>query len=319
MNVTFSGRKVLCSAKSLDKSETILQEINDCLELCKFEDTADPPAIPENLTFKSPIQSIKELASEIGMELQHAVETTGSSPDEVLASFIHHDFDFSNTLSRYKDDPDMTRSMWAVIHTRLPNVHIPVPDLPANDLLFSIYVLSAKTRPTLTKPCLHQWILIPGSFPIRDLANKITCPLCKLSDEFAGPHCVPRTFIFPENRVFDFQNGFETRVSDTITSVNEVFRFQSRGGCSHVLICGAVIGVHLDSHENLPCEIGGRGANPPYCWKCDVRPASICVRENDEFEFFCPICFKSETFDEGAFITDLSESFFVSTSAGDPL
>ena len=310
--LTFSGRKTLCSAKKLEKEDVILKDVNECLRLCAFEGAAEPPEIPESLSFKPPIQSVKELASEIGRELQKAVDTSDCTPEEAIASFMQHGFDFSNNLVAYRDDPDMSKSMWAVVNTRLPNVRIPGTDAPANELLFSIFVLSAKTRPSLTKTCLHQWILIPGSFTMAALADVITCPLCKLSDDFAGPHRAPRTFEFSAHTLFDFKAGFDVRVADAITAVNDPFRFQSRGGCSHVLICGSVVAVHLDSPDNLPMEIGGRGANPPYCWKCNVRPASFCVRQPDsEFEFFCKLCFDSETFEEGSFITDLTSSFFI--------
>lgn len=309
--MTFSGKKTLCEPKFLNPPDAILSEVNECLEMCNFEGVEAAPEVPEHLNFRPPIQMVKEMASEIGMMLQRVADNGEDSPDEIVGAFISHDFDYSNDLPVLKDDPDMSNSMWAFVRSSMPNVDMPKHELPANDLLYSILVMSTKTRPSLIKQCLHQWIIIPGSMTMTALADAITCPLCALSLEYSGAHKFPRYIETQEKSVFDFNGGFEVSVASCFTRINCASRFHSGGGCTHILICGGVYPVHLDSLEGFPAEIGGKKANPPYCRNCNVRPGPICVRKLDsEFEFYCKTCMNSQHFDSNTFIVDLTTSFF---------
>jgi len=108
---------------------------------------------------------------------------------------------FSNDFLCFRDDPDMTKSMWSVLRTLAPGACLPCPTRLANDLLYSVFVLSPRSRPSLTKTCLHQWLIVPGSLPLSALAA--VCPLCRLASAYA----VPRSFKTAGVTTFDLNDG----------------------------------------------------------------------------------------------------------------
>jgi hypothetical protein len=167
-------------------------------------------------------------------------------------------------------------------------------------------------RQDLTAPAwvIHQWVLALGTNTLLDLANCVVCPLCKIANESAGQHRIPRIFRIGETTLFDYDGGFNVRIYNLVKHTNVWSQLCSEGGCSHAVLCGLAVAVHAESAEGFPVEIGGKGANPPYCTQCHVLPAPICVRDGDAYAFFCPNCFRRDEHPHDALVIDLTAHFF---------
>jgi hypothetical protein len=253
---------------------------------------------------------VKELASEIGAQLQTIADEQKVSSCEVLSSFIAEDFDFQNDFETYRDDPDLSASLWTFLATSRPHIRVPTPLLPANDVLCSFFIMSPKHTPTITKPALHQWIITLGTNTLLQLADLLICPLCRITNEIVGAHRIPRMFQINEDTYFDHDGGFDVPLSAVVNHTNLWCQLTSMGGCAHPVLCGLVVAVHADLPDGFPVEIGGKGATPPYCGACHARPGPICVRESGTHLFFCPECFHREDFPAATSVLDLSSDFF---------
>jgi hypothetical protein len=310
MRVTLSGESSLCRSSRLPRSDSFLRDVNDVLELCRFDGIPPPPEVPACLRYRDPIQSVKELASEIGSQLQTIVDEQNVAPTEVMSAFVAEGFDFGTDLVAYRDDPDLAGSLWTFIATCRPNVRIPTLSRPANNILYSFFILSAKHNGSQGKGVVHQWVLALGTNTLLELADSIVCPLCRIADESSGPHRIPRMFKIDEVTAFDYDGGFEIPLSLIVSQTNIWCQFCSEGGCAHPILCGLAVAVNAESNDGFPSEIGGKGATPPYCAMCRVRPGPICVREGGTHVFLCPLCFHPEDYPQDAFIVDLTRNFF---------
>jgi hypothetical protein len=311
MQVTFSGTTALCSPARLPKVTEFLSDVNAVLEMCQFGDVAPPPQIPPALMYRPPVQLVKVLASEIGGQLQAIVDEQRVPSGEVMSSFIAQGFDFATDHTVYRDDADLSASLWTFLATSRPRVRMPTPALPASDILCSFFVMSPKHTPAITKPVLQQWIITLGTTTLLQLADSLLCPLCRITNESADTHRIPRIFQSNDDTFFDYEGGFNVPLSEVIKHTNICCQLCSEGGCAHPILCGLVVAVHADSSDGFPVEIGGKGATPPYCGACHVRPGPLCVRQADTHLFFCPECFCREDFPVTANVLDLSSDFFI--------
>lgn len=310
MNVTLSGESVLCCSARIPRSNSFLSDVNTVLELCQFGDVPPPPEIPPSLSYHPSLHIVKELASAIGAQLQTIVDEQKLAPSEMMAAFVDQNFDFGTEFIGYHDDPDLSASLWTFLATCRPNVHIPTLSMAANNILYSFFILSAKHHPSTTKGVVHQWMLALGTTTLLELSDSVICPLCRIADESSARHKIPRMFKIGDVTLFDYDGGFDTPLSSVISHTNIWCQICSEGGCAHPVLCGLAVAVNTDSVEGFPVEIGGKGATPPYCGACHVRPGPICVRHGDTHVFFCPECFHRDNYPQEAFILDLSGHFF---------
>jgi hypothetical protein len=309
LRVTASGARTLCSAKPIPKDDSLLRDVNQFLSSCQFGDLPPPPAIPPALQYRPPVEQVKALASDIGMDFQAAVDSSNISPIDILSALVRRRFDYSTNLILYRDDPDPSSSLWSFLSTSRPNVRIPTPSLPANNLLYSFHVLSVNLKPSVTQTVLHQWLLTLGSTTIGAFADSIVCPLCGLADQLAGPHRIPRIIKLGGSTLFDFEGGFDRTVGGSIAELSRHYQFASQGCCCHAFVCTGMFAVAVEADDGFPVEIGGKGATPPACWRCCEEPAPICVGRGDEFEFYCPECFEGLRLPDDAFRIDLTRHF----------
>jgi hypothetical protein len=310
LRITSSGTRALCSSSALPSPDSFLDEVNSCLALCDFGDLPPPPPVPPAFRARSPVDRVKQLGSDLGIQLQSIAEDQKIPTNQIVSAFIQSSFDFSTNLRAFRDDPDLSQSLWNYLNFHRPSVSIPTPLCPANDLLYSFFVLSVKLKPSVTQTVMHQWIVALGSNSLSQFANSIICPICQLGRITSGPHGIPKSVLVNGELIFDIGDAFERPISSVIKEVNRHCKFGSEGGCSHAFICGFVGAIHAESAEGFPVEIGGKGATPPYCCRCAEEPAPIAVLTDSEFGFFCKACFESETHRDDAVVVDLTEHFF---------
>jgi hypothetical protein len=311
IHITSSATRTLCSPASVPNSDSFLDEVNSCLALCDFGDLPPPPLVPREFRARSAVDRVKQLGSDLGIQLQSIAEDRKIATNPIVSAFLHSTFDFSSTLKAFKDDPDLSTSIWSFVNGNRPSVVIPTPHAPANDLLYSFFVLSVKLKPSVTKTVLHQWILALGSNSLGSFANSIVCPVCELGRFTSGQHAIPKNFLINDELIFDMGASFDQPISSVIKETNRYYKVGSEGGCSHTFLCGLVVAVHVDSVSGFPVEIGGKGATPPYCSKCGDEPGPIAVMSNESaIAFFCKECLRSETLSDGASIVDLTAHFF---------
>ncbi|OHT09245.1 hypothetical protein TRFO_21887 [Tritrichomonas foetus] len=351
---TYSPRNVLCNPTKLN-SKNFINEVNEVISDLDFLTDDPPPNVPESLIYKSPIFKMKELASDIGDILEHikfSNRADNIKDGEIIASFINSNFDFStdyqlgihemhsklrtvfDILSKYVDNStDNSDISDGKIFFRYPSkLYL------ANEILFTVSVLSAKSSNVDVKRQITQCFLALGSNTLKQVLSLIICPLCVIAASSAGAHCSPSQFEIDGKTYFNFDGGFDVPLSHVVTKLNCVCNYKSTGGCNHFILFSSAYAIH-SIHKNdqnnesevrnesegseltdksietiFPFEIAGKGAHPPNCIKCNQRPGVIAFEQPGEsktFQFFCKKCFADDKLErEGSRFIDLTENFF---------
>lgn len=420
MNLTFSPKVAICSPKNFN-SDKFISNVNEALSDLDFLTDDPPPPIPKEIMYEPPVFKVKKLASEIGNILEKAKSETSIKDAEILSSFINFNFDFSTNCQVRSNEIEPLRTVFDFISKNRKNVHYPSPLYPANDTLIVVSIMSSKSTNYELKRQIHQCFAALGSNTLLELAEMIVCPLCKISEVTAGPHCVPEQLEINGKIFYNFNDGFNKPLNKVLSQINCCGNYKSKGGCTHLIVFNGGFAVNVDhdfdqnnqgldnsflSHDSknsvkdsstlhdkkddyfnddddideksdddterndqisadkdsngppflhnktsFPVEIAGKGANPPSCFICKVRPGSIVVKddsfiekqgqnsrkienydddddedENEEeeedsneessktfpFRFFCQKCFGEAIFDkENAIVIDLTEHFFI--------
>ncbi|KAH0792452.1 hypothetical protein GPJ56_003629 [Histomonas meleagridis] len=313
MDVTLSAKSVLLVQHSFDQNKFI-SEVNDSLSGISPVDEESLPeiTIPKDLIFRSPISKIRGLASSISNQLSDFKDENNIRDDEILSAFLNTNFNFSNQVQYFPDEPDFNGSLLSLIQRRFSNVELPSQTHPANDVIYSIRLFSVKRKKVQIKTQLQQWFVAFGSNTISSLIDMIICPLCELSKRISVNHLQPPMLDNGEQIIFGFGDGFNVPISTFSNAMNRHIKYTSPGGCFHALLFDAAFAVHVSDYSGFPKEIGGKGVNPPNCMKCLHKVAPICVRkETKGFEFLCKDCFQNDESSNGnEFTVDLSDFFF---------
>lgn len=395
MDLTFSPKVAICSPTNFNNDEFV-SNVNSALADLDFLTDEPPPPIPSELMYEPPIFKIKKMASKIGNILEKTKSEKSLKDGEILSSFINSDFDFSTDYQIKSHEIEQLRTVFDFISKNRKNVHYASPIYPANDILVIVSVMTPKSTNYELKRQVHQCLIALGSNTLSQLFKKIVCPICKIAEVTAGPHCVPDQIEVDGKVHYNFNKGFDKPLSQVLTKINCCGNFKSKGGCTHLIVFNGAFAVHVedsahanfteaiissppqpannekdegeennndndtiqsekepkypsiqiddDPQDNLsfPVEFAGKGASPPPCYGCKVRPGFIVIKDDsfittsgsssikiedteiDEeedfiekfpFRFFCSKCFDEAVYDkEKAIVINLSEHFFLPVS-----
>lgn len=386
MDLTFSPKVAICSPNNFNNDE-FLSNVNSALADLDFLTDEPPPPIPSELMYEPPIFKIKKMASQIGNILEKVKSEKSIKDGEILSSFINSDFDFSTNYQIKSHEIEQIRTVFDFISKNRKNVHYASPMYPANDILVVVSVMTPKSTNYELKRQVHQCLIALGSNTLNQLFQKIVCPICKIAEVTAGPHCVPDQFEVDGKVHYNFDKGFDKPLRQVLTKINCCGNFKSKGGCTHLIVFNGAFAVHVEdsAHANFtesiistppqpvnsekdsgeennndndtiqnendpipqditnnltfPVEYAGKGASPPPCYGCKVRPGFIAIKDDsfitnsgssiedteiDEeeeliekipFRFFCSKCFDEAVYDkEKAIVINLSDHFFLPVS-----
>jgi hypothetical protein len=275
----------------------------------KCEET--PPIIPNDLFYINKKQKLLCAANKIARDAFAYMLEHKETEIDILKAISKSKLESFNEYSTYFPDIDRNETMLSFIRRRCSDVSYPAESKPANNVIYSVFVLSPKGSDQITTNLkLHQWILALGSNTLSELTDAIICPLCELSKAVSHERESPRKIQIDDDFIYDISNGLDVEIGNTVTKMNEPCVYVSSSGCTHTILFTAAIAVCVRGESVFPMTIGGRGATPPFCCMCTVNPGTVAVRESSEnpVEFVCLNC--SSNIPKEHVIKDLTTSFF---------
>ena len=316
---TFHQNVYFCAPTDIQPSSELIEGTNEALlQLSELEldDEIPLPIIPENLIYKDEKQRLLMVANKIAKTALDIKKEKGGNESDILKAVSKMDFHFSKDFNEYFPETDPINSIFSYLKRRHPEVSFPSIEKPANNLIYSVFVLSPKLSDqssSLTK--LHQWIILLSTNTLSDLVNAIKCPLCELSSALAKEGKAPRKIETNEGIYYDFGDLFTEKIGNFVKNLNTPMLYTSEGGCSHLILFTSAFSISLDPlitspNSTFPETIGGRGATPPFCSHCKINVGTVAVRasEDSPIDFLCLTC--ASSLQPEQIIKDLNGSFF---------
>lgn len=309
MNVTFSPSTVLFPQFSFDPHK-FLSDVNNILNTSfGNEENFEEISVPDDLQHKPKSIIVREMASDIAEKLDNFKETKKIDDISLLSSFIGSNLKFPH-FKFNKNENDYNMSLVQLLQRKKYGVELPRFGKLANDILFSIKLLSVQQSGLNMKPKLNQWIIALCSNTLKSLTKMFKCPLCELSRRMNQSHLIPSMLSSENNVIYDIDDDFDIPLSFLTDSMNKSLQYTSEGGCTHTIIVDSCFAVTVTNPNAFPVEIGGKGATPPSCMRCCNNSGPIFIKNEKGISFVCSECFKSEDTNPDTFTTNLSDFFF---------
>ena len=310
-NITLHQSAYFCRPSKISSYTDIIEGTNESLlNASSIECDEEPPEIPSDLFFIDNRQKLTKISNKIAREAYSYMQEHKEQEMNVLKAISKAKIDAFNDEGIYFQDIDSNETMLSIIRRRCKNVSLPTKTKAANNVIYSVFVLSPKSSDQLTiKQKLHQWILVLGSNTLKDLVDSIKCPLCELAQVLSNERQAPRKLKKDDDFIYDFAGGFDAEIGNVVTKLNDPLLYISNG-CTHTILFTTAVTACVDEEAGFPKTIGGRGATPPLCCICTVNPGTVAVRKSQEspVEFACINC--SAKLEKENVIKDLTHSFF---------
>jgi len=229
------------------------------------------------------------------------------SEEDVLCRLNNLEIEFGSP----GPDFDPTKTLWSILEQKKLHVHLPSHEHPANNVLYSMYLLSPRLEAYGSRPVLQQWILALDNTTIKDLFKAFKCPLCQISRLTAGNHCVPASIQLEDNQIHDFDNKFESTIGSIVYSLNTQCLITTEGGCCHTIVFNLAIAINCEPESKFPITIGGKGSIPPVCNKCKNYYGVNAFRctPDDKLCFLCHDCLREHSIPNPEVCINISDCF----------